>query len=312
MICKLLSDPLKFPDMFERDLELSWKPRPSNTISGRTTGNIEYSINSQGLRGDEITPKPGNIRIAAIGSSETFGWGIPESEIYLRVLEKMIDDDSSLCEVEMINAGIPGHSSFQGKRFFVSEISKLKPDIIIIMFGWSDQQAAMDNAPDKEVVSPSKRIIRLQNILSRIRLYQILAGFIDNLGEPESEAGDSVSRVSYTDFYDNLSVIIYSARAEGMTPILLTTPVPLPDKYDFPADYKDVYRRHQYYNMQIRLLARNSQTALVDLAAEFDKQAGLYDNPVNNPMLFNAQGHQLAAKTIYEFFRSHRNMLVRK
>jgi len=273
---------------------------------------IEYTIDSLGFRGAEVTRERGVIRIVALGSSETFGWGIPEESTYVNILQEMINRDSSLPEVEIINAGVPGYSSYQGKKYYMADIVSLKPDIILLLFGWSDQQKSSNDKADKEMIPQSEWIIDLQNQISRLKLYQILSDMPASSQNAGWDSKEGASRVQYVDFYDNLSVIITNAVSETIAPILLTGPAPSPDNYHLPAEFKKINQTHRYYNMQIGLLARNSRIPLIDLAAEFDKHGDLFSDPVNNPMLFNAEGHRLTAELIYNYLRSHQNLMVRQ
>ncbi|MGD8922634.1 MAG: hypothetical protein PVH24_05245, partial [Candidatus Zixiibacteriota bacterium] len=51
----------------------------------------------------------------------------------------------------------------------------------------------------------------------------------------------------------------------------------------------------------IRRVAEDNQVRLVDLAAEFDKYSGLWDDTGKDWIHFNADGHLLAAELIAEF-----------
>ena len=57
---------------------------------------------------------------------------------------------------EVINAGIPGYTSLQGERFLKSDLLKLEPDIVPIMFAWNDHWAAASGIADKDQVRSSK------------------------------------------------------------------------------------------------------------------------------------------------------------
>ncbi|UCD94244.1 MAG: hypothetical protein JSU69_10850, partial [Candidatus Zixiibacteriota bacterium] len=119
----LVNRALDYPEVFKKDYHLFWRFRPSQTIKSRFFEGREYRINSSGLRGDEIPPKSEKIRIVALGNSCTFGWRMRDDETYAKQLERIINGDTSLPQVETINAGIPGYSSFQGQRFFDSDMT---------------------------------------------------------------------------------------------------------------------------------------------------------------------------------------------
>jgi lysophospholipase L1-like esterase len=312
----LVNTSLDYPDVFKKDHDLFWRLRPSQTISSKFFEGKEYHINSAGLRGDEIPVRSGKIRLVALGNSCTFGWGMTDSRPFVKELEKMVNDDPSLPGVETINAGIPGYSSFQGRRFFVSDVAPLKPDIVLIMFGWNDQWAAAGNIADNEQKLPPPTIIDIQNVLSRLKIYRLirkalLAATEKSLDE-KLDKKNPVYRVSVIDFYNNLNVIVNYARSEGITPVLLTSPIPSLDKYYPPGSRSPMHQYHHTYNMQTRILARNTRTPLIDLAIEFDKYDNLYDDAPKDPIHFNAAGHHLAAELIYDHLKANPELLKRK
>lgn len=94
----------------------------------------QFSINSLGLRGDEILRKrPGSMRIVVIGGSAAFGTGLDDdSETFSSQLEKALDG------VESINAAVIGHRSGQELAYLVSELLDLEPDWVIALDGFND------------------------------------------------------------------------------------------------------------------------------------------------------------------------------
>jgi hypothetical protein len=69
---------------------LGWSLRPfSHGTSNRTGYDIEYRINSKGLRDEETTyEKPeGSFRIVLLGDSRTFGFGVPIEKHFSTLLE---------------------------------------------------------------------------------------------------------------------------------------------------------------------------------------------------------------------------------
>ncbi|MEW5922527.1 MAG: SGNH/GDSL hydrolase family protein [Candidatus Zixiibacteriota bacterium] len=309
----LVNRALDYPEVFKKDSQVFWRLRSDRSISSRFFEGKEYHINSAGLRGPEIPAKSGLPRIIAVGNSCTFGWGIPDDQTYLYRLGALINGDSSMPKVETINGAVPGYSSFQGRRFFISDILPLKPDIVTIMFAWNDQWAAAGNISDKEQQMPSEIIFDIQNLFSRLKIYRLAKkAILSAIEKPLDEKLDKehpIYRVSIPDFYDNLNVIVQQCRQEGITPVLLTSPIPPLEKYYSPGKQSMMHLYHQYYNHQIRSLARETKAALIDLAAEFDKFDNLFDDASRDPIHFNAKGHEVAAEIIYEYIRTHPEIL---
>jgi hypothetical protein len=119
-------------------MELIFPPRAEQTFSS-----IEFTytahINSLGLRGRELKPNPGVFRIAAIGDSFTYGWGVEEEQSWLRLLEKNLRDKGY--NVEMVNLGKPG----AGPPFYAELAEKalpvVRPDLVLVIMHQGDDLA---------------------------------------------------------------------------------------------------------------------------------------------------------------------------
>jgi hypothetical protein len=103
---------------------------------------VPVTINSNGLRGDEIsTPKPANtIRIVAVGDSITFGYGIPVENTYVKVLERRLNASplDSRTRYEVLNGGTLGGSLSDYYHFLTQKAEVLQPDIILIGLALND------------------------------------------------------------------------------------------------------------------------------------------------------------------------------
>ncbi len=117
------------PDSIGRfDSELGWALVPNAFgTSSRTGYEIAYQINSKGLRDDETDyQKPdGVFRIALVGDSRTFGYGVPIQKHFATLLEGYFKD------VEVINLGISGFGVDQELLFLKSEGFQYQPDLVI-------------------------------------------------------------------------------------------------------------------------------------------------------------------------------------
>jgi len=304
----LVNRALDYPEVFKKDKDLFWRLRHDQKIKSKFFEGKTYRINSQGLRGEEIGEKANNVRIVALGNSCTFGWGIEYNNIYTEKLENLINSDPDLPAVQVINAGIPGYSSFQGRRFFNSDILKLEPDIVLLMYGWNDQWAAAGNIPDDRQEMPPEIIIDLQNTFSRLEIYRLIKkitlSVIEEPLDAKLDRENPVYRVGTVEYYNNLTVMVKQAKGEDIIPICLTSPIPSLDKY-YPEEmkYSPMHIYHKQYNEMIRLIKRNFKTPVIDLATEFDKYDDLYDDAQYDPIHFNRKGHEVAASAIYKYLK---------
>ena len=107
---------------------LGWSLKPlSHGISNRTGYDIEYRINSKGLRDNETCyEKPDGIfRIVLLGDSNTFGFGVPIEKHFSTILEGYFKN------VEVINLGVSGFGVDQELLYLRSEGFRYKPDMVL-------------------------------------------------------------------------------------------------------------------------------------------------------------------------------------
>ncbi len=102
---------------------------------------VPVSINSLGLRGDEVSvPKPPRtVRVLVVGDSATFGYGIPVEATYAKVLEKRLNQNaSSGMRYEVLNGGALGGSLGDYLHFLNSKADTLQPDIVVVGVSLND------------------------------------------------------------------------------------------------------------------------------------------------------------------------------
>lgn len=107
---------------------LGWSLKPlSHGISNRTGYEIEYRINSKGLRDGETSyEKPKcTFRIVLIGDSLTFGFGVPIEKHFSTLLEGYFKD------VEVINMGVGGFGVDQLLLYLRQEGFRYEPDLVL-------------------------------------------------------------------------------------------------------------------------------------------------------------------------------------
>ncbi len=112
----------------------------------------EVSINQTGLRGPEVaTAKPpGVFRIAGIGDSVMFGWGVGQESFYLRVLEDRLNARSGDRKYECLNFAVPGYNSAMEVAVLEQQGLAFDPDLVIVHFINNDLGLPlfMENPPD--------------------------------------------------------------------------------------------------------------------------------------------------------------------
>ena len=123
------------------DVELAWTNRPGFKSA-------RASINSIGLRGEELpaVPAPDEIRILGTGPSTTFGAGDGgplNDQTWAAALERGIAKAGGAGTVRVLNGGVNGYSVVQAARRALLLLPKVKPDLIVV-FVYPGSQALMD------------------------------------------------------------------------------------------------------------------------------------------------------------------------
>ena len=111
------------------------------TINGPTPtdGEISFSTNSFGLRGDEpAIPKPQSVfRILLLGDDTILGTGLNSEDLVSSRVAQLLSEKSS-ARIEVINAAVPGYSPLLSEIQFEQELHRLQPNLVILHFDMSD------------------------------------------------------------------------------------------------------------------------------------------------------------------------------
>jgi len=105
-----------------------------------TEFDIEYAINSLGLRDRELTlEKPGGaFRILMLGDSFTEGDGVRLSETFSSRLQGILDTANGGLRCQVINGGVGSYSPLLEYLYLKNGGLDLKPDLVILNFDLSD------------------------------------------------------------------------------------------------------------------------------------------------------------------------------
>lgn len=101
--------------------------------------NATYTINRHGYRGEDFEfEKPeGVIRVIAYGGSSTFDTGMTDPDDWPHRLQRLLSE-RGFENVEVINGGTPGHTSFDTYGKLFTEGHLMKPDIVMMYNAWND------------------------------------------------------------------------------------------------------------------------------------------------------------------------------
>lgn len=272
-------DPQASEGKFLKDPVLFWRLNPDFPF-------LPNEINSKGFRDREfgLKKEQGAYRIISLGDSITYG--VPEKlvrmeDTYPERLEILLNSHFPERKFEVINAGVPGYSSYQG-LMYLKELLKYEPDLITIYFGNNDGAPAVYYS-DREQHSQPLWIIKLQNWLINFRLYRLLCSLIIPLKKADIlDSKNSKPRVSYKEHIENVNEMIkiakqYNIKIVYITPLVYMEKRIQPVYEPFPLDIPkvDIVKRLQQDNENLEDL--------------------FFDNCHYTP-----KGHQIVGEEIYK------------
>ncbi|MGC8742108.1 MAG: SGNH/GDSL hydrolase family protein [Candidatus Sumerlaeaceae bacterium] len=101
-------------------------------------------INSAGFRDREHTRKKtmGTFRVAILGDSVAFGWGVKEEERFSNVLEAILNSETSapLPRAECLNFAVPGYNSVMEEALLQDNVFAYEPDVVVVNLVTNDDE----------------------------------------------------------------------------------------------------------------------------------------------------------------------------
>lgn len=102
---------------------------------------VPVTTNSCAMRDSEflVAKQPNQVRIALLGDSFAFGWGVEEHESFSEVAEEKLNKIfNGQLNFEILNFGVPGYSTFQELALFEDRVLDLEPDLVLVFFVEND------------------------------------------------------------------------------------------------------------------------------------------------------------------------------
>ena len=177
-------------------------------VRDRTKWHVE--TNSHGFRDREFAaPGPGStFRIAAVGDSSTFGWGVDEPLSFVAVAESMLAAKYPEIDIEVLNFGTPGHSSFQGLQLLQEVLQDETLDAVWFSFGANDRLPTGVSEAE-QYARRASWIGAIQAVLQNSQAYQTGVAWRDHwrgprsaedipIPEPGATVTENVTLIEYT------------------------------------------------------------------------------------------------------------------
>jgi len=126
------------PSEFE-DIVYELKPKLDGTFRGRPV-----RTNSLGMRGEECSlRKPSQVyRVAGLGDSHMFGWGVGQDETYMHLVEQRLNASAAMARggrrYELLNFAVPGYNTVMEVATYEHRAMAFAPDMVLLHFVGND------------------------------------------------------------------------------------------------------------------------------------------------------------------------------
>mgnify|MGYP001261080439 CR=1 FL=1 len=138
------------------------------------------NINSYGFRGNDFEKEKLNeeeFRIFVLGGSVLYGLYSTSDETTISgYLQNYFDESNANYNVNVINAGANGHSSFDETILIKNKILDLDPDLIIVFDGWNDLAKPIMETSDEyaEMEKFAQYSLVIRKYYKTIQLYELV------------------------------------------------------------------------------------------------------------------------------------------
>lgn len=213
---------------------------------------------------------------------------------YPIILQKLLRK-SYQNKLKVFNAGVPGYTSYQGLKYFKTELLSYNPDIIIVCFGWNDHYQSHNHIPDCRQDPPSENLLSLIN---KSRTLSFLYSLVLKIKQSNYKrtGANKYRRVPIKNYKNNLTKFTKISKKKNIFIILMTAPYLKPENNENEL----ILETHKRYNQVVRNLSQKYEIPLVDKVKEFKKRKNLFLNPQNDICHYNKKGSNIIAKALKE------------
>lgn len=293
----------------------------------------EYYINEKGYRGHSFSvPKPqGVIRIVFYGGSATFDLNLPEGHDWPHRVETILKQ-SGYPAVEVINAGIPGHASFDSFGRLFSEGHVFSPDYVVSYNEWNDIKYFRSTQPllrefkpfcpgndprfnyrsrlDRFLCEHSQLFVRL-----RIRYYDWRLAVGPEGNTSPGPYSSEISETALRQYTLNQQMFVDLAREIGAVPILMTEArLAVPGntereksriEYDYVKfDHETLLKAYDRIEEAVRRISSAKSVDLIDVSEALDGRDEYFSDVVHLTPRGSEELAQLTARKLIEILKT--------
>jgi lysophospholipase L1-like esterase len=235
--------------IFEGDPLLLWRLKPN--LDRAVWDFTVLSTNAEHLRSEHVgetigAKQPGTIRIVCLGDSVTFGFRVPvvwpdkpteydpEWLPFPMLLEKQLRAANPERKIEVVTMAVPGYTSHQGLAWLQRDLDKLRPDLLIVSFGWND--ASLSDVPDREAIKTNWTAVTVRRLIDSSQAFAHAVHWlrtrhaneqrIANQNQPQTRppVKRPIARVSREEYLDNMLAIQDLAGQRRAAVIVIAAP----------------------------------------------------------------------------------------
>lgn len=298
----------------------AWEARAADEPSGSV-----LVINEHGFRGPSIAldKATGVQRVLVLGGSAVFDLQAVDDHDWPRLVERHLRQ-ANFPAVEVVNAGVPGHSSADSLGRLVSHLWMLEPDLVLLYNAWNDIKSFRQLAPER----PLLRLVEphdpeanpfhsyrgsVDRLLANSQLYVKLRTryFLRRLelglegGVDYDDLVDAYSPLALRQYRLHLQLFVDASRNIGARPVLLTqahlvTAAATDEDRDRIAyeyqglSHDALARAFDECNEAVRRVAAAKGADLIDLAPELSGRSELFHDHIHT----TPRGSEALARTV--------------
>ena len=182
-----------------------------------TTFETPIHTNALGLRGPQVRDDD-STRILAMGDSCTWGWRVAQGESYPAQLQLALDREGRRGAYQVLNAGIPGASSYHGLVYLRERGLALRPSILIAGYGFNDMTRDGDVKLQFAAAHAAQQVVQLDDgLMQRSTLYRWVRYWAD----ARAKRTGLPPRVPPHRYERNLRQLVRTANRHGARVVLI-------------------------------------------------------------------------------------------
>lgn len=277
--------------LFQNDENLFWRTIPSTDFT-----------NAQGFRGTQdvtVANSKEAVRILILGDSCSF----LGRKLYAEFLHDKLTRDNPGTPFEIINASVPGYTSFQGEKM-LGQLLKYKPHYASIYFGWNDHWILPSGYSDQFH-------FELIHSFKVVQLVRIMLARVMNVRD---------YRVPLGGYQANLTAMVEQLQENGVIPILIAAPAGYTKKgmpswaFRFYQEYyrmtaeeiRAIPKTHNAYVDVVARVSKKHNTIFVDMPRYLNRLSPSMKTFFRNDLIhLKDPGHEAIADEIYNQMKSY-------